>query len=66
MTAPIFVDVNEAAKMLGLSKWTIYELLNKQIVESRYHGTKRLVLVASLEEYAASLPASPPEKAPTG
>lgn len=58
---PIYVSVKEAARILGLSTWSVYQKLDKQIIESRYDGRKRLVVVASLREYAASLP----EVAPT-
>lgn len=63
MTEPIFVDVNESARILGLSKWSIYDLLNKQLIESSYHGTKRLVRYASLVAYAAGLPTEAPSEA---
>lgn len=58
---PIFVSVKDAAQALGLSAWAVYKLLDKQVIESRYAGKKRLVLVASLHEYAAGLPATPPQ-----
>ncbi|WP_163168074.1 helix-turn-helix domain-containing protein [Arthrobacter sp. Alg241-R88] len=58
---PIFVSVKEAARMLGLSPWAIYQKLDQQVIESRYDGRKRLVVVASLREYAANLPATAPK-----
>lgn len=60
---PIFVSVKEAAKMLSLSTWSMYQLLDEQVVESRYQGRRRLVAVDSLREYAASLPTTRPESA---
>lgn len=56
---PIFVSVAEAADALAVSRWQIYELLNKQQIESRYQGRKRLVVVSSLREYAQGLKAYP-------
>lgn len=53
---PIFVSVKDAAKALGLSTWSMYQLLDAKAVESQYHGRRRLVSVTSLREYAASLP----------
>jgi excisionase family DNA binding protein len=53
---PIYVSVKEAARMLGLSTWAIYQKLDAQAIESRYDGRKRLVALASLREYAAALP----------
>ena len=58
---PIYVSVKEAARLLGLSTWSMYQKLDKQVIESRYDGRKRLVLVSSLREYAASLPSTAPE-----
>lgn len=56
---PIYVSVKEAARMLGLSTWSIYQKLDAQEIESRYDGRKRLVVVESLRKYAASLPEVP-------
>lgn len=58
---PIYVSVKEAARMLGVSTWLMYQRLDKQVIESRYEGRKRLVSLASLREYAAALPATAPE-----
>lgn len=57
---PIYVSVKEAARLLGLSSWSVYQKLDQQIIESRYDGRKRLVLVTSLREYASALPTSAP------
>lgn len=59
---PIFVSVKQAADALGLTPWSVYKLLDKQAIESQYHGRRRLVVVKSLRDYAAGLPTSPPEK----
>lgn len=53
---PIFVSVKDAAQALGLSTWQTYVLLDKQEIESRYFGRKRLVVVESLRKFAANLP----------
>ena len=58
---PIYVSVKEAARILGVSTWLMYQKLDAQHIESRYEGRKRLVSVASLREYAAGLPATKPE-----
>lgn len=62
-TEPIFISVKEAARMLGLHTWTVYKKLDEQKIESRYDGTRRLVSVASVREYAASLPTTKRPKA---
>lgn len=57
---PIYVSVKEAARVLGLSTWSVYQKLDAQIIESRYDGRKRLVVMTSLREYAANLPLTAP------
>lgn len=58
---PIFVSVKEAARALNISPWSCYQLLDDKLIVSRYQGRRRLVDVASLREYAASLPTERPE-----
>lgn len=53
---PIFVSVKQAAVVLGISPWSVYQLLDAQLIESRYHGKRRLVRVTSLHDYAEGLP----------
>ena len=57
--APIFISVKQAAQMLGISTWSCYQLCDKQLIESRYHGTRRLVVLDSIRQYAADLPTEP-------
>jgi excisionase family DNA binding protein len=58
---PITVSVKAAAEMTGLSRWTIYQLLDNGDVASVYKGSRRLVLVESLRDYIANLPTERPE-----
>ena len=58
---PISISVKDAAATLGVSPMTVYRLCDAQAIESVYLGRKRLVLVASLREYAANLPTTAPE-----
>lgn len=58
---PIYVPVKEAARLLGLSTWSLYKKLDQQVIESRYDGRKRLVVLASLRQYAADMPSTAPE-----
>jgi excisionase family DNA binding protein len=53
---PIYVSVKEAARILGVSTWLMYQRLDQQAIESRYEGRKRLVSYASLKDYAAAMP----------
>jgi len=57
---PIYISIKEAADALGVNPMTIYRLCDKQLIENRYQGRKRLVSVESLREYAADLPTTPP------
>jgi len=53
---PIFVSVKQAAAMLNLTPWSIYQLLNRGDLEARYHGKRRLIVAESVHRYAESLP----------
>jgi hypothetical protein len=53
---PIFVSVKDAAKILGLAPITVYKLLNDGVIDSRYQGRRRSVVLTSLHDYAAGLP----------
>lgn len=53
---PLAVTVKDAARLSGLSEWTIRDLLNKRHVQSRRHGRRVLVLHASLRAYIDNLP----------
>lgn len=56
--APIFVTVKDAAAIIGgTSPWTIYRLCKTGAIESRLRNNRRLVVRASLLNYAANLPA---------
>lgn len=57
---PIYVSATDAARILGVSRWLLYKRLDEQAIESRYEGRKRLVVLASLREYAANLPTTAP------
>lgn len=59
---PIYVSVKEAARILGVSTWLMYQRLDQQVIKSRYEGRKRLVDMESLRTYAAGLPEVAPVK----
>lgn len=52
---PIFVSTADAAKILGLSPWTVKQLIKDEEIESTKHGHRRLVVLASVEAYAKRL-----------
>lgn len=55
---PIYVTARDAATILGggTSPWTIHRLCRLGAIESRFHGKRRMVLLASLRAYADNLP----------
>jgi excisionase family DNA binding protein len=53
----VFVSTKETARLLGLSRNHIYELLDQRVIESRYIGRRRLVLMTSLRDFISRLPA---------
>lgn len=60
---PIFISVKDAARLLNLTTWTIYKLLDEQAIASQYQGRRRLVRLESVRTYADSLPEYPAESA---
>ncbi len=66
MTAPppLFVSVKEAARILALSTWSVYQLLDAKTIVSQYEGRKRLVRYDSLLAYADGLPTEAPTAEP--
>jgi excisionase family DNA binding protein len=56
---PIFISVKEAARLLNLTPWYVYKLLDERAMESQYAGKRRLVRLESLHAYADALPESP-------
>lgn len=52
----VLVSTKETARLLGLSRNHIYELLDQGAIESRYIGRRRLVVMASLREFISRLP----------
>lgn len=61
MPEAILVSVAEAADMLALSKWQVYELVNKgELGQKRYVGSRNYRLeIESVRAYAASRPTEP-------
>jgi excisionase family DNA binding protein len=55
----LLITVSEAARRLSCSRSLLYEILGDGQIRSVKLGKKRLVEVASLEAFAASLPESP-------
>ena len=52
---PLLCSVNQAADALGLSRSMVYELIRSGRLRTVKQGRRRLVPVAALSEYVASL-----------
>ena len=51
----ILVSVKEAAEMLGLSAWEVYQMCGSGTLESGKHGKRRMVSLDSVRGYAAAI-----------
>jgi len=56
---PLLCSVIEAARLLGIGRSATYLLISDGTIRSVHHGRRRLVDVASLTAWAASLPEVP-------
>ena len=54
-TCPIFVSVAEAARIINVSRWSMYELTKRGTVASTLDGSRIRVSYESLKAYAKSL-----------
>jgi excisionase family DNA binding protein len=52
---PILVGIPEAGRLLSLSRSRIFELISERKIKSVKDGRRRLIVVASLHDFAASL-----------
>lgn len=53
---PLAVTVNEAARMLSVSRTTIYELISAERIQARKLGSRTLIVVASMQRLLEDLP----------
>ena len=53
----VFISTKEVARLLGVSRQHVYDLLDEQAIESRYIGRRRMVVMASLRAFISGLPA---------
>ena len=56
--APIFVSVEEAAEKLNLGKYEVYRLCKSGEIKAQRRGTRILIPVQALHEFAESLPSA--------
>lgn len=55
----LLIPVKEAADRLSVTPWSVYKLLDDKVIEGRYQGRRRYVVVSSLREYVENLPTEP-------
>jgi hypothetical protein len=53
---PILCSVPQGCQMLGVGTQAMYDLIGSNLVQAVKHGTRTLLVVASLKSYAESLP----------
>lgn len=56
---PLLITVKAAAESLSLTPWSVYKLLDEGVIEGKYQGRRRYVLVASMRDYVAGLSGLP-------
>ena len=61
---PLTVSVDEAAAMLSLGRFKVYDLVNSGKIRARKEGTRILIRVTDLEAYLDSLPLVAEDVAP--
>lgn len=52
----VFVSTKETARLLGVSRNHVYELLDRKQIQCKYIGRRRMVVNASLRAFIAALP----------
>jgi excisionase family DNA binding protein len=64
---PRYVGPLEAARLMGVSRSRVYELLKAGELSSRYDGKRRLIPVVDIDKWYFRLPLAPtPTQAPSG
>lgn len=53
---PILVGIEDASRMIGCCRASLYKLLNSGEIRAKKQGTRTLIPVAELRRYAESLP----------
>ena len=60
---PVLLSIQEAARALSLSTWTVYQLADSSRLASVYQGRRRYIPMASIRAYVEALPTEPPTEA---
>ncbi|RFD19500.1 DNA-binding protein [Komagataeibacter melaceti] len=59
--SPISASIQDAVKMSGIGRTTLYGLLSQGKIKARKCGRRTLIMVDSLESYINSLPYHQPD-----
>ena len=65
MDEKLFVSVDEAVQLIGVSRNSIYRLIAEHRLKSTKIGTRRLILRRSIDELADPAPPTPKRRRPT-
>lgn len=58
-TSPLLYSISEAADLLSVSRYTIYDLLDSGTLDGVYQGRRRYVTAVGLRQYVAGLSSTP-------
>ncbi len=50
----MLVSIDETGSLLGVSRTTVYKLINQKTIEAVHVCRRRLVIITSVNEYIAS------------
>lgn len=53
---PLLYGINDAAKVLGVGRSTIYRMIHEGTLEARQFGSRILIPAAAIEAFAETLP----------
>ena len=49
------INIEEACRRLNIGRWSIYQLINKNVIKTVKIGTRRLISTKTLNDYIMSL-----------
>lgn len=53
---PVLVSINEAARLISLSRVSVYSLINAGKLRAKKQGHRTLIPIAEIRRYAEELP----------
>ena len=55
---PLLISIKDAAKLVGLSEWSVEDLLRRGIYRAKKAGRRTLIEFASVKAHTAALPSA--------